>query len=267
MATAEIHAVTGAFGYSGQRIARALLAAGHHVRTLTNSPDRSSPFQPGEIEVHPFHFDRPGALIESLRDVRVLYNTYWIRFNHRHFKQADAVTNSRIMFRAAAEAGVERIVHVSITNPSEDSPLEYFSGKAQLERALRESGVAHSILRPAVLFGYEDILINNIAWLLRRVPVFGVFGDGSYRLQPIHVDDLTRLALNEAQQIGNATIDVIGPETFTYRELVELIAKTIGKKKTDPEYASGSRFCDWCGRRSNGWRRDHHTPGDRGPHE
>jgi NADH dehydrogenase len=139
-----------------------------------------------------------------------------------------AVQNSRTLFAAAAKAGVPRVVHVSITNPSEDSPFDYFRGKAMVERALAESGLSHAILRPAVLVGDEGILINNIAWALRRVPMFGLFGDGMYCLQPIFVKDLAALALQQGAAHENKTIDAIGPETFTFRGLVQEIASAIG---------------------------------------
>jgi NADH dehydrogenase len=161
----------------------------------------------------------------------VLYNTYWVRFNHRLFTHAQAVGNTRALFEAAERAGVERVVHVSITNPSEASPLEYFRGKAVLERALRESGLSYAILRPAVLFGREDILINNIAWALRHLPVFGVFGDGQYRLQPIYVDDLAALAVRQGGLREPAMIEAIGPETFAYRDLVRMIAERLGIRR------------------------------------
>ncbi len=190
----ELHVVTGAFGYSGKYIARRLLAQGHRVRTVTNSVERENEFN-GRVEPHPFNFDQPEKLVESLRGAAVLYNTYWVRFNHKTFAHADAVKNTLALFDAAKKAGVKRIVHVSITNPSLDSPLEYFSGKAQLEEALKATGIPYSILRPTVIFGKEDILINNIAWMLRKLPLFGVFGNGRYRLQPIYVDDLAKLAV------------------------------------------------------------------------
>lgn len=225
-----LHAVTGAFGYSGKYIARRLLDRGHEVITLTNSPDRANPFA-GRVKPYPFNFDNPKELTQSLRGVSVLYNTYWVRFNHKLFKHADAVRNTQRLFNAAKEANVERIVHISVANPSENSSLEYFSGKARLERSLAETGVSHAILRPTVLFGKEDILINNIAWALRRLPVFGVFGNGEYRLQPIYVDDMAALAVEQGEKRDNVTIDAIGPETFTYRELVKVIGETIGKKR------------------------------------
>ena len=226
----ETHAVTGAFGYSGKYIARRLLDRGHRVVTLTNSPDRPHPFG-DRISVRPLDFRHADALTRSLDGVSVLYNTYWVRFNHRLFTHADAVRNTLALFDAARRAGVRRLVHVSITNPSEDSPFEYFRGKARLERALRESGVPHGILRPAVLFGHEDILVNNIAWALRRFPVFGVFGDGQYRIQPIHVEDFAECAVRLGECGENSTIEAIGPETFTYLELVAAVGDAIGARR------------------------------------
>jgi NADH dehydrogenase len=229
--TPELHAVTGAFGYSGRYIARRLLAAGHRVITLTNSLHRKNPFG-DRVKAYPFNFHKPEELANTLRGVSVLYNTYWVRFNHPAFTHADAIENTRTLFSAARHAGVERIVHVSITNPSEHSRLEYFRGKAQLEAALKASGLSYAILRPAVLFGKEDVLINNIAWMLRRFPVFGVFGDGEYRLQPIYVDDLAELAVERGASREDVVVDAIGPETFTYRELVTTIGRAIGKPRT-----------------------------------
>ena len=226
----HVHAVTGAFGYSGKYIAQRLLAEGQRVITLTNSLQRRNPF--GErVRAVPLDFDQPAKLTESLRGVSVLYNTYWVRFNHRNFTHADAVRNTETLFRAAQAAGVSRIVHVSITNPSETSPLEYFRGKARLERVLRESGLSHAILRPAVLFGREDILVNNIAWALRHLPVFGIFGDGQYKLQPIYVDDLAQLAVEQGRASRSVTLNAIGPETFTYRGLAEALGRIIGKPR------------------------------------
>lgn len=230
MMSTGIHTVTGAFGYSGRYIASLLLKSGQRVSTLTNSPERANPFG-GAVAASPFNFDDPERLTESLRGTEVLYNTYWVRYNSRMFTHAQAVHNSLILFAAAQAAGVRRVVHISITNPSLASPLEYFRGKAELEQALQASGLSYAILRPAVLFGGEDILINNIAWALRHLPVFGVFGDGSYCLQPIHVGDLAELAVRQGSQSTNITLDAIGPETFTYRELASTLGRIIGAQR------------------------------------
>jgi len=226
----EIHVITGAFGYSGKYITKRLLDADCEVRTLTNSINRANPFG-DKVKVYPYNFEYQDRLVESMQGASVLYNTYWVRFNHADFKHAIAVENTLKLFNAAKKAGIERIVHISITNPSEESHLEYFRGKAMLEKALIASGMSYAILRPAVLFGKEDILINNIAWLIRKFPVFGVFGDGNYCLQPIYVDDLAMLAIEQGMKRENVIIDAIGPETFTYLELVQCIGKIIGRPK------------------------------------
>ncbi len=230
MSDTQLHVVTGAFGYSGKYIAHRLLDKGYRVITLTNSIHRSNPFG-DRVRAYPLNFDNPHKLTKSLNGVRTLYNTYWVRFNYKLFTLADAVKNTITLFNAAKEAGVRKIVHISITNPSEDSHLEYFRGKAKLEKALMDTGLSYSILRPTVLFGKEDILINNIAWALRKLPIFAVFGDGQYRLQPIYVDDLAELAVEHGESEENSIINAIGQETFTYRELVQTIGMIIGRKK------------------------------------
>src|SRR3990172_5616902 len=202
MSANDLNVVTGGLGYTGGYIVRELLRRRLPVRTIPNSTHLPNPFGAAlQVRAMPFH--DPAALEESLRGAAVLYHTYWVRFNHSRFSHATAVDNTLRLFEAAARAGVRRVVHVSITNPSEDSPLEYFRGKARLERALRESGLEWTILRPAVLFGKEDILVNNMAWALRRLPVFGVFGDGLYRLQPIYVGDLAELAVEQGKDRTN----------------------------------------------------------------
>jgi NADH dehydrogenase len=226
----DLHLVTGAFGYSGSYIASALLEAGHRVGTLT-SRNGAGHALCSRVEARPLNFDRPDELRESMARTRVLYNTYWVRFSKAGFSQNEAIANTKLLFECAREAGVERIVHVSITNPSLESPYEYFRGKAELERALQETGIPHTILRPAVLFGGDDILINNIAWSLRYLPVFGVFGDGQYQLQPIHVEDLARLALRAGAATGSETVHAVGSEAWPYRELVKAIAKAIGVRR------------------------------------
>lgn len=223
----DLHAVTGAFGYSGRYIASRLLDRGTRVLTLTNSRPRPDPFG-GRVEAAPLDFGNVSALAASLRGVAVLYNTYWVRFDHGRFSHAGAVENTKRLFDAAARAGVRRLVHVSITNPSVDSSLPYFRGKAELERALEDSGLSYAILRPTVLFGKEDILINNIAWMLRRFPVFAIPGNGRYRIRPIYVDDLAGLAVSAGAERRSMVVDAVGPETFTYRELVDTLGRCIG---------------------------------------
>lgn len=222
-------AVTGAFGYTGKYITRLLLAQGCEVITLTGHPDRPNEFG-GRVRAFLYRFDRPEELAKCLEGVETLYNTYWVRFDHGATTFAGAVRNTRALFQAAKQAGVQRIVHTSITNPSLDSPLPYFRGKAELERDLQELGVSYAILRPTVLFGPEDILINNIAYLVRRFPIFAIPGDGEYRLQPIFVEDYASLAVELGSGAENCLLDAVGPDIFTFNQLVALIAESLHRR-------------------------------------
>ena len=226
--------VTGAFSYSGAAIASELQAAGRRVRTLTGHPNRAPKTPAGaaieDIEVRPLDFADPAALARSLRGARTLYNTYWVRFAHGHVDHPAAVARSRVLFQAAVEAGVRRIVHVSITNPSFDSPYPYFRGKAAVEQALRDLGVSHAVMRPAILFGGNGVLINNIAWLLRHLPVFAVGGTGEYRIRPVHVDDLAQLCVRAGNSTTTETIDAVGPERPAFIDLVRTIKDAVGSR-------------------------------------
>ncbi len=223
-------AVTGSFSYSGKYITQRLLACGEEVITLTGHPNRPDPFN-GKVKAFPLDFDDEHGLTESLKGVDVLVNTYWIRFDKGDNTQPRAVDNTRKLVNAASRADVKRIVHVSITNPSADSPLPYFWGKAANEKAVIESGMSYAILRPTVLVGAEDILINNIAFLMRRFPFFVLPGDGSYRLQPVYVEDLAELAVEAVYKKDNYIVDAVGPDIFTFKEIVELIGEKMGVKR------------------------------------
>ena len=184
--------VTGAFSYTGSYIARELLARGKRVRTLTNHPERAGAFS-DQLEVSPLVFSDQAQLVESMDGASVLYNTYWIRFERKSMTFKRAVENTKALLGAAKEAGIERVVHVSVTNPDIRSDLPYFKGKAEAEQAIAASGLPHAILRPAVLYGADGVLLNNLAWLMRLFPLFPVPGDGKYRLQPTFIEDFRNL--------------------------------------------------------------------------
>ena len=223
----QIHAVTGAFSYTGKYIARQLAADGIGVRALVRRFPGDSAHG---YDCRALQFGDRDRLAADLDQVDVLYNTYWIRFERGPDTFARAVTNTAILAGAARDAGVRRIVHISVSNPSNDSPFGYFRGKAAAETAVEESGVGHSIIRPTLVFGREDILVNNIAWLLRRFHAFAVPGDGAYQVQPVYVEDVAGLAMAESRINANRTIDAAGPEIFRFDRFVELLGDAVGAR-------------------------------------
>jgi uncharacterized protein YbjT (DUF2867 family) len=225
-----VDVVIGALSYTGRLIARRLLGAGGEVRTLTGHPGRVNPFAQS-IAVAPLRFEDPAALVGALRGADVLYNTYWVRFPRGQVTFARAVENTRTLVAAAENAGVRRIVHISITNPSTTSPYGYFRAKALAEEIVADSSMSHAIVRPTVLFGEGDVLINNIAWLLRRFPVFAIAGTGSYRVRPVYAGDVAEIAVTAAGCDSDAVLDAVGPEVYTFEDLVRLIATAVGRRR------------------------------------
>jgi NADH dehydrogenase len=226
----QLDVVTGAFGYIGKRITGMLLAKGRRVRTLTGHPRRNNPFG-ASVTVERYAFDDPPALAKSLAGARTLYNTYWIRYERGQTTFARAVRNSRALLDAARDAAVRRVVHISITKPEEGAEhrLPYFLGKLEVERAVvgSEPELSWAIVRPTVVFGEDDILVNNIAWMLRRFPVFAIPGDGSYEVRPVAVEDVARLAVEAGEADDKRIVDAVGPDAYSFEDMVKLIRTAV----------------------------------------
>ncbi len=228
--------VTGALGYTGRHIAERILEGGETVVTLTGRPWLPDPFGGrfgDRFRVRASCFGDEDALVRELEGADVLYNTLWIRFPAAGFTFERTVEDSGRLFRAARRAGVRRIVHVSVSNPREDSPLPYFAGKARVERLLSESGISFAVVRPTLIFGNgpeEALLLNNIAWFLRRFPVFGLPGSGDYPVQPVDIRDVVDLCVAEGARDESRVFDAVGPETMSFRDLVLRLRRAVGSR-------------------------------------
>ena len=221
--------VTGAFSYTGRYVARRLLAEGVAVRTLTNRPERDDPFG-GQVPAVPLDFSDLDGLCRSMQGAGVLYNTYWVRLGKGHTTFDQTVENSKVLFGAARNAGGGKIVHFSVANASPDSRLPYFRGKGQVEEILKGMGIPYAIIRPTLVFCEGDLLLNNMAWALRRFPVFPVFGKGDYQIQPIYAEDLAAQAVAAGSQSENLVADAAGPETFAFDELLRLLTSAVNAR-------------------------------------
>jgi uncharacterized protein YbjT (DUF2867 family) len=224
-----VDVVTGAFSFTGRYIAARLLGLGREVRTLTRKPQQESPF--GElVEAVPLDFTDQAALVRSLEGAETLYNTYWIRFPRGEVTFERAVANSRALLRAAGEVGVRRVVQLSVTNALPDSRFPYFRGKAAVEADLQTSRLSHAIVRPTLVFGRGEVLTNNIAWLLRRLPLFVVPGSGRYTVQPVAAEDVADICIEAGRATGNVVLDAAGPDVLTFQDLVGLIRRAVGSR-------------------------------------
>jgi uncharacterized protein YbjT (DUF2867 family) len=229
MAVTQLDAITGAFGFTGRALAERLLTDGRELVTLSRRSGDGDPLRE-RIRVEPFDTDRPDRLVAALAGVDTLFNTFWIRFPRGAMTYERAVAQSAVLVAAAREAGVRRIVHVSVVNAAPDGPTPYVRAKAALEAIVRSSGLEWLIVRPTLTYGPGDILINNLAWALRRLPVYGLPGLGRYTVQPVHVDDVARICAEAATMEAGQTIDAAGPEILLYRDLVSMVREAIGSR-------------------------------------
>lgn len=224
-----LHVVTGAFSFTGAYIARALLERGERVRTLSREPDPAHRLA-NDVEYARLQFVDEEALTRDLAGATTLFNTYWVRVPPGGDTWATVVENTRTLLRAARRAGVTRVVQFSVSNASEGSPYEYFRAKALAERVLRESGLAYAIVRPTMIFGHGELLLNNIAWTLRRSPLFLVPTGGNYATQPVTVEDVAALAVDLAGRSDDLEVDAAGPAVYSFRELVAAVRSAIGAR-------------------------------------
>ena len=222
-----VNVVTGVFSYTGGYIARELLARGERVRTLSRRPEPGHPLA-AEVALGTLQFDDEAALARDLEGAVTLYNTYWIRFPRGAVTWEDVVGNTRVLLRAARAAGVTRVVQFSVANASETSPYGYFRAKARAERALRESGISYAVVRPTLIFGRGEFLLENIAWALRRFPFFLVPGGEGFRVQPVSATEVARLAVELAGRRDDVVADAAGPVVYTLSELVGAVRGAVG---------------------------------------
>jgi uncharacterized protein YbjT (DUF2867 family) len=223
-----LDAVTGAFSFTGRAIARQLLAEGREVVTLVRRPAPSD--ADSRIRTAPMAFDDPAALATAFAGVDTFYNTYWIRFERGETTFDEVIRRSRLLLTAASHAGVRRVVHVSVVNAGPTAPTTYFTAKARLEDVVRGSGLSHAIVRPTLTFGPDDILVNNLCWVLRRFPAFAIPGDGEYRLQPVHVEDVAQIAIAAGREARDLEVDAAGPDILTFNQFVRLLAEAVGSR-------------------------------------
>jgi NADH dehydrogenase len=220
--------ITGASGFIGGTVTERLLAR-HEIGSLTSHPHKNR--FGDRVRSVLYDFNRPERMDDAFAGADVFVNSYYVRFNYAGQTFERAVERTAVLLDRARRAGVRRIVHVSVSNADESSDLPYYRNKGRIERLVRESGLEFAIFRPALVFGAGDILLNNIAWFLRRVPLFGIFGDGAYRVQPVELDAFGALVAGAVETAGSGGVTAVaGPVDYTYVELVRLIRRAVGSR-------------------------------------
>lgn len=164
-----------------------------------------------------------------LKDVDLVINLAWYRTgSDRRFRPLAAGLMKLV---ASSEAnGVRRFLQVSVPDapPTLESELPYLVRKREVDRALAESRLDHTIVRPTMLFGPGDKMLTVMLRTMARYRRFPLFGDGAYHVSPLAVTDLARILRRESERTGRATVSVGGPTRWVYRDLTDRMFGALG---------------------------------------
>lgn len=238
LGSGRIVTIFGGSGFVGRQLVRALAKRGWRIRVASRRPDLAFHLQPsgrvGQIHAVQANLRYPASVAAALRGSDAVVNLVGIlaptgrqRFDAVH------TFGARNVARAAAEAGVTSLVHMSAIGADPDSASEYARSKAQGEQGVREYFPDARIARASVIFGPDDSFFNRFATIARVSPALPLIGGGETKLQPVFVGDvaegIARMLDGEAQP--GATYEFGGPEVKSLRDIMEYVCETIGRKR------------------------------------
>ncbi|HZA23770.1 MAG TPA: complex I NDUFA9 subunit family protein [Dehalococcoidia bacterium] len=227
--------VTGATGFLGRRVVHELLEHNYEVRCLVHSPGRERIFPPRSVDVHYGSVTDPDALASAFQGVDHVVHLVAV------VRQRKGSTYSQINHQGAANVveaakqagGVKHFVEISNIGAANNPRFPFLYSKWQAEQEVINSGLPYTILRPSLIFGEGDEFINALAALVKAFPLVPVVGLGRNRLQPIAAEDVGRcIALTLAREdLNGRTIEIGGPEQLSYNQIVDLVARAMGKRR------------------------------------
>ena len=226
--------VFGGTGFLGRRIVERLGAAGARVRVAVRHTTEGVPPQGGDVEVVYADVRDGTTVAQAVRDSDAVVNAVglYVEQGEATF-QAVHVDGAQEVARAAREAGIPRLVHLSGIGADVNSESSYVRSRALGELAVREACTEATILRPSVLFGRGDALFRSLAAITRISPVFPLFGDGSTRLQPVFVGDVAEAVVKAvgSPSASGKVYELGGPRVYRYKELVELVLVHLKRRR------------------------------------
>ena len=226
--------VTGATGFVGRHVVRALVEKGMRVRALAHTPGREHVVAGQDVEVSYASISDSAALKSAMDGVDgVVHLVAVIREKGAHtFDSVNHLGTARVV-EAAREAGVRRFVQMSAIGAVDDPGLTYLQSKWRGEQAVVQSGVPYTILRGSILFGEGDEFINMLAGLVRAFPLVPVAGNGGAMFQPLHIEDAARCLAETllSDELASQTVEIGGPDHLNYDQIINAIAATFGRKR------------------------------------
>ncbi len=229
--------VFGGSGFLGRHLVRALARRRYRIRVAVRRPDLAGHLQPlgtvGQIHAVQANVRYPASVEAAVRGSSVVVNLVAILYERgaQHFEVVHTLGSERVALAAAAHGA--RVIHVSAIGADENSRSAYARTKAQGEKLVLAAEPGATIFRPSVLFGPEDDFFNRFASLARFTPVLPLIGGGRTKFQPAYAADVAEaiaLAVDGRTKAGT-TYELGGPEVRTFRQLMEYVLATTGRKR------------------------------------
>jgi uncharacterized protein YbjT (DUF2867 family) len=220
--------VFGGTGFLGRRVVKHLLEGEFSIRVASRHPERTGAlFESINADIND---DR--SVIAAVAGVEGVVNavSLYVESGQQTFHSVHVTRAARVA-RLAREASVKRLIHVSGIGSDAGSASPYIRSRAEGEKVVRDAFPAATLIRPSVMFGRGDAFVGPVAKMLRHLPVFPLFGRGQTKLQPAHVEDVAEAIARAIQTTqSRMSYELGGPRIYTYRSLLEVIARHLRRK-------------------------------------
>ena len=226
--------VTGATGFVGRQVVRALCSRGMEVRCLVHTPGRERVLAGQPVDVHYGNVGDPAALKAAFYDVDIVVHLVAvIRESGNTTFEAVNQRGTANVVAAAVEAGAEHFIQLSAIGAADNPSYPYLYTKWRGEQEVIASGLPYTILRPSLQFGEGDEFINTLAGLVRASPIVPVAGSGKATFQPIAVDEVARCVAEAAgaQELKGKIVEIGGPDHLSYNDMIDIIAQTFQMRR------------------------------------
>ena len=229
--------VFGASGFLGRYVVRALTARGWRVRAAVRNPHTSHELKVvgdvGQVQLMQANLRYPHSVARAVDGADAVVNLVGVLFESgRQTFEALHVGGPEVIAEACSAAGIHNLVHVSAIGADVNAESDYAKSKGEGEVILREHIPSADILRPSILFGSEDEFFNRFAGLTSIAPALPLIGGGKTKLQPVFVEDVANaVAISITRGTTGQTYELGGPQSYTFKALLEFVLDTIGKKR------------------------------------